>query len=58
MCNRILHDCIHVSIASPLRFGHVCNRETRQPWSEYRLEIPWNFHFCGPEKKAVKLAKK
>ena len=25
---------------------------------EYGLEIPCNFHFCGPEKKAVKLAKK
>ena len=27
-----LHDCIHFSIPSPLRFGHICKRETCQPW--------------------------
>ena len=32
MCNRNLHDCINVSIPVPLRFGHLCYWETRQPW--------------------------
>ena len=26
-------DCIYVSIPAPLRFGHLCNWETRQPWT-------------------------
>ena len=32
ICNRNLHDCIHVSIPAPMRFGDLCNWETRQPW--------------------------
>ena len=30
MSNKNLHDCIHISIPEPLRFGHLCNRKTRQ----------------------------
>ena len=32
MCDRNLHDCIHVSISAPLRFGYLCNHELPQPW--------------------------
>ena len=32
MCNRILYDCIDVSIPAPSCFGHLCNWEMRQPW--------------------------
>ena len=57
MCNRNLHDCIHVSIPVPLRFAtgkHVNHRD------KYGLEIPTNLqflHFHGTE-KTIKLAKK
>ena len=56
LCNRNLHDCIYVSIPAPLRFGRIFNRETRQPWGEYGMEIPVSFPFYGPE-KIIKLAK-
>ena len=31
MYNRNLHDCIYISTSVLLRFGHLCNRKTRQP---------------------------
>ena len=55
MCNRNLHDCIHVFILAPLHFGHLSNWETHQTWSKYGLKIPANFY--GPE-KTIKLTKK
>ena len=55
LCNRNLHDCIYVSIPAPLRFGRICNWETRQPWRSIRTGIPAIFLFYGPE-KILKLA--
>ena len=60
MCNRNLHDCIHISIPVPLRLGHICNRKKVNYRDEYGPEIPTNLqslHFHGNE-KTIKLAKK
>ena len=54
MWSRNLHDYIHVSIPAPLRFEHLCNGETRQPWRWIFLA---NFHIYVPE-NAIRLAKK
>ena len=56
MCNRNLHDCIHVSIPHSLRFGHLSKWKTRQPWRWIATGNPCEFLFYGPE-KAFKLTK-
>ena len=32
LCKINLHDCMHVSLPTSLRFGHLCEWETRQQW--------------------------
>ena len=43
MYNRNLHDCIHISIPVPLRFGHPCKRKTSQPQRWMRTGIFYKF---------------
>ena len=60
MCNKNLHDCIHISVPVPLRFGIFATGKHVNHRDEYGLEIPTNLQFLnfhGTE-KAIKLAKK
>ena len=58
MCNRILHDSIHVSFPALLRLVHLFATGKRVNHGyEYGLSFRPNSHFYGP-KKAIKLAKK
>ena len=56
MCNRNLHDCIHVSIPANCALDIFATGKRVNHGVECGLEIPANFHFDGPE-KAIKLAK-
>ena len=51
MCNRNLHDCIHVSIPAPFHFNIFATGKRTNHGGEYVN------NFYGPE-KVIKLAKK
>ena len=56
MCNRNLHDYIHISIPVPLRFEHLFKWKISQSCRWIQTGNSYKFYFYRPE-KTIKLAK-